>query len=46
MKLLRALDVNKAIGLDNISVKLLRMTASAISLSLASLLNFSAEVVK
>ena len=43
LKLLRGLDVNKAVGLDNISAKLLRMTAPVISRSLASLLNFSLE---
>ena len=43
MKLLRGLDVNKAVGLDNINAKLLRMTAPVISRSLASLLNFSLE---
>ena len=41
LKLLGNLDVNKAIGLDGISGKLLRMTAPAISRSLASLFNFS-----
>ena len=41
LKLLRSLDVNKAVGLDNISAKLFKMTAPAISRSLASLLNFS-----
>ena len=30
LKLLRGLDVNKAVGLDNISAKLLRMAAPAI----------------
>ena len=43
LKLLRSLDVNKAVGLDNVSAKLLKMTAPAISRSLASLLNFSLE---
>ena len=43
LKLLRGLDVNKAVGLDNISAKLLRMAAPAISQSLASLFNFSLE---
>ena len=43
MKLLRGLDVNKAVGLDNISAKLLRMTAPVISRSLVLLLNFSLE---
>ena len=43
LKLLRGLDVNKAVGLDNIIAKLLRMAAPAISQSLASLFNFSLE---
>ena len=42
LKLLRGLDVNKALGLDNISAKLLRMAAPVISHSLASF-NFSLE---
>ena len=41
LKLLGKLDVNKAIWLDGISGKLLRVTAPAISRSLASLFNFS-----
>ena len=41
MKLLKVLDPNKAIGVDKISGKLLRMTACGISWSLTSLFNSS-----
>ena len=41
LKLLMALDPNKAIGADNIGGKLLNMTACGISRSLTSLLNSS-----
>ena len=43
MRLLGALDVNKAVGVDAISAKLLRMAAPGISASLASLFNHSLE---
>ncbi len=41
LKLLQSLDTNKAMGLDGIDSKILRMAAPAISRSLASLYNFS-----
>ena len=41
MRLLGALDVNKAVGVDAISAKLLQMAALGISASLASLFNHS-----
>ena len=43
LNVLKWLDINKATGLDNISAKLGRMAAPAISQSLASLFNFSLE---
>ena len=43
LKLLRGLDVNKAVGVDAISAKLLRIAAPGISASLASLFNHSLE---
>ena len=43
LTVLRALDTNKAVGVDEISAKLLRITAPSIARSLASLFNFSLE---
>ena len=43
MRLLGALDVNKAVGVDAKSAKLLQMAAPGISASLASLFHHSLE---
>ena len=43
IQLLESLNVNKAMGLDGVSGKLLRMVAPAIARSLVSLFNFSLE---
>ena len=43
LRILRCLDTSKAVGVDMISAKLLKMSAEGISRSLTSLFNFSLE---